>query len=106
MYQGPWEAATGPPCHVCTRMRTSNPKKHSGLREKGLINQCLLCNRNYCDAHKSKTEKDGEVCEINHQSYCDNHPLLRAQGVEFPTMEAYRKVVEEQEKQEYENGTY
>jgi hypothetical protein len=33
--------------------------------------QCLLCNRAYCDSHKGRFQG---TCEINHSTYAHDHP--------------------------------
>lgn len=65
-------------CFVCDRMRERNPR-HRG---KGIIQTCLLCDRDYCELHESGEDKEhkpkeGQVCEINHRTYYRKHPHLR-----------------------------
>lgn len=71
------------PCFVCERMRLRKPFH----KETGLVQHCVLCQRDYCESHKS-TGHAG-VCEINHRTYYQKHPNI--QGI-YATFEAWEKV--------------
>ncbi|KLU91052.1 hypothetical protein MAPG_09576 [Magnaporthiopsis poae ATCC 64411] len=58
------------PCHVCDRMRTAKSGKHADRRTVGPVEDCILCARQFCHEHRGK---DQGVCEINHQTYWENH---------------------------------
>lgn len=60
-------------CHICTRM-TQEGRKHAGKQPAKGAEFCRLCKRPYCLAHKSTTETEKEVCEINHFTYAAKHP--------------------------------
>lgn len=69
-------------------MATGNRAKHRNLLTDPKSYQtehCMLCSRDFCEAHKSKDES---VCEINHQTYYIRHPHIP--GI-FPSLEARNK---------------
>ncbi|KAJ5973079.1 uncharacterized protein N7479_002997 [Penicillium vulpinum] len=75
-------------CFVCQRMALRNPAKHDDLLENPKsyeTEHCVLCARDFCEAHKSKDES---VCEINHHTYYFKHQQIP--GI-FPTLEARNK---------------
>lgn len=76
------------PCFICQRMAARNPTKHRHLRSDPKSYQtehCVLCSRDFCEAHKSKDES---VCEINHETYYIKHRQIH--GI-FPSLEARNK---------------
>lgn len=58
-------------CHVCSAMRFKKDSQY----ETGNVNHCVLCNRDFCEAHKS-SEHPEQVCEIVHESYYRNHSQI------------------------------
>lgn len=74
-------------CFVCEKMRERKPQ-----RETGLVQECLLCGRDYCQTHKSAAHPG--VCEINHQTYYRNHSKEIAI---YPTIEARAAAMERPE---------
>lgn len=68
-------------CFMCEQMRRRRPQQHRALQTTGKIQTCLLCNRRYCDAHKSESESG--ICEVNHETYYVGHS--RRPGV-FPNL--------------------
>jgi len=61
------------PCFVCQKMRKGNPNRHRLLVSAGEIRNCLLCSRDFCEMHVSKS---WAVCEIDHGTYYRNHRHL------------------------------
>lgn len=80
-------------CHVCEKMRERKPTQ----KETGPIETCLLCNRCYCEAHKSPDQP--QVCEVNHFSYYRNHPTYR--GI-YPDMKGREAALENRKVDEKE----
>jgi len=60
-------------CFVCQRMREGNSNRHRLLVSTGEIRNCLLCSRDFCEMHVSKS---WNVCEINHGTYHRKHRYL------------------------------
>ncbi|EJT70139.1 hypothetical protein GGTG_12312 [Gaeumannomyces tritici R3-111a-1] len=96
------------PCHICARMRARRPAhvavlmgrwagevvegKHAHLETQGPVRDCILCARKYCEEHKGKDEG---VCEINHQTYWDNHKRRVPEGTIFSSLwhlEGYKRI--------------
>jgi hypothetical protein len=71
-------------CFVCERMRERKP-----VKSEGILQTCLLCDRDFCEMHKG-TEL--QVCEINHISYYRNHPQLH-DGI-YPDLAARNSAVQ------------
>lgn len=70
-------------CFVCERMRERKPSH----KEQGQVQDCVLCNRDYCESHKSADQPG--VCEINHHTYYKNHPDIQAI---YPSLELWEQV--------------
>lgn len=75
-------------CFICNQMARGNPIKHGNLLNDPKsyeTEHCVLCSRDFCQAHKSKDES---VCEINHHTYYIKHRQIP--GL-FPSLEARNK---------------
>jgi len=57
-------------CYVCQRMRERKPELHANLTTEGVLQTCLLCNKDFCPKHGGHTES---VCEANHATYYRKH---------------------------------
>jgi hypothetical protein len=71
-------------CFVCERMRERKP-----VKSEGILQTCLLCDRDFCEMHKGA---ELQVCEINHISYYRNHPQLH-HGI-YPDLAARNSAVQ------------
>lgn len=77
-------------CFVCQQMADRNSAKHGGLlsrTESKTTEHCLLCNRDFCKAHKSR-DSNQQICEIKHETYYYKHRNIPNI---FPSLEALER---------------
>nr|POE52147.1 hypothetical protein CFP56_52528 [Quercus suber] len=72
-------------CHVCRSMKDGGRTIPS--TRTAPTSRCILCDRDFCDAHKSGNATQDAVCEINHVTYYGRHP--HAKGI-YATMDAWK----------------
>ena len=75
-------------CFICADMALKRPAKHYHLLrdpKSKKTEECVLCARHFCEAHKSNDELDEHVCEVNHRTYYANHRSIF--GI-YPTLQA------------------
>lgn len=57
-------------CDICKRM-LSRQRTVKYFKDPERV--CILCNKIYCDGHKSKIYQENDICEINHETYYRKH---------------------------------